>query len=134
MLDGAGQLLSEMTRAPTDILPLDANILARASGGRVATSAARGRSILLGFPVNGKIALVQLAADKLLGSHRLQDDLLATRNGEALALGAAWHELPSYEALALSGDKAGAAAALGKVGGSLSELAQFWLIYANRTA
>ena len=38
------------------------------------------------------------------------------------------------EALALSGDKAGAAAALGKVGGSLSELAKFWLIYANRTA
>jgi signal transduction histidine kinase len=103
VLDGAGQLLFEMTRAPTDILPLDANILARASGGRVAISAARGRAILLGFPVNGKIALVQLAADKLLGSHRLQDDLLATRNGEALALGAAWHELPSYEALALSG-------------------------------
>lgn len=36
------------------------------------------------------------------------------------------------EALALSGDKAGAAAALGKVGGSLSEIAKFWLVYANR--
>ena len=38
------------------------------------------------------------------------------------------------EALALSGDKAGADAALGKVGGSLSEIAKFWLVYANRTA
>ena len=38
------------------------------------------------------------------------------------------------EALALSGDKAGAAAALGKVGGSLSEIAKFWLVYANRSA
>ena len=38
------------------------------------------------------------------------------------------------EALALSGDKAGAAAALGKVGGSLSEIAKFWLVYANRAA
>lgn len=37
------------------------------------------------------------------------------------------------EALALSGDKAGAAAALGKVGGSLSEIAKFWLVYANRS-
>ena len=36
------------------------------------------------------------------------------------------------EALALSGDKGGAAAALAKVGGSLSEIAKFWLVYANR--
>ena len=37
------------------------------------------------------------------------------------------------EALARSGDKAGAAAALGAVGGSLSEIAKFWLVYANRS-
>lgn len=36
------------------------------------------------------------------------------------------------EALALAGDKAGAAAALGKVGGPQSEIAKFWLVYANR--
>jgi tetratricopeptide (TPR) repeat protein len=36
------------------------------------------------------------------------------------------------EALARAGDKAGAAAALGKVSGSLAELAKFWLIYAQR--
>jgi tetratricopeptide (TPR) repeat protein len=36
------------------------------------------------------------------------------------------------EALAMSGDKAGAAAALGKVTGSQSEIAKFWLVYANR--
>jgi tetratricopeptide (TPR) repeat protein len=36
------------------------------------------------------------------------------------------------EALARAGDKAGAAAALGKVGGSLAEIAKFWLIYAQR--
>jgi len=32
-------------------------------------------------------------------------------------------------ALARSGDKAGAAAAFGKVGGSLSEIAKYWLLY-----
>jgi tetratricopeptide (TPR) repeat protein len=32
-------------------------------------------------------------------------------------------------ALARSGDKAGAAAALGKVGGSLSDIAKYWLVY-----
>ena len=104
VLDGAGKLLFEMKRAPKDILPLDSKTLAHAGVGRVAVSAARGRSILLGFPVSGKIALVQVGADKLLSSHRLQDDLLATRDGEALALDAAWRELPSYEALALSRD------------------------------
>ncbi len=38
------------------------------------------------------------------------------------------------EALARSGDKAGATAALGKVGGSLAGVAKFWMIYAQRQA
>ena len=33
------------------------------------------------------------------------------------------------EALARAGDKAGATAALSKVGGSLAEIAKFWLVY-----
>lgn len=37
-------------------------------------------------------------------------------------------------ALALNGDKAGAAAALGKVGGAEADLARYWLIYANSKA
>lgn len=36
------------------------------------------------------------------------------------------------EALARAGDKAGAAAALSKVGGSLADVAKYWLIYAQR--
>jgi tetratricopeptide (TPR) repeat protein len=36
------------------------------------------------------------------------------------------------EALARAGDKAGAAAALGKVSGSLGEIAKFWLLYVQR--
>jgi len=36
------------------------------------------------------------------------------------------------EALARAGDKAGAAAALNKVSGSLGEIAKFWLLYAQR--
>jgi TolA-binding protein len=35
------------------------------------------------------------------------------------------------EALAMAGDKAGATAALSKVGGSLSQIAKFWAVYAN---
>jgi tetratricopeptide (TPR) repeat protein len=38
------------------------------------------------------------------------------------------------EALAMAGDKAGAAAALGKVSGSRTDIAKFWLVYANRSA
>jgi len=37
-------------------------------------------------------------------------------------------------ALAMKGDKAGAAAALGKVGGAQAELAKYWLLYANTKA
>jgi tetratricopeptide (TPR) repeat protein len=36
------------------------------------------------------------------------------------------------EALARAGDKAGASAALGKVGGAQADIAKFWLIYAQR--
>jgi tetratricopeptide (TPR) repeat protein len=38
------------------------------------------------------------------------------------------------EALAMAGDKAGAAAALAKVTGSQAEIAKFWLTYTNRSA
>jgi len=38
------------------------------------------------------------------------------------------------EALARSGDKAGAVSALSAVGGELAELAKLWLVYAQRSA
>ncbi|MEP7130615.1 MAG: hypothetical protein ABI770_05745 [Sphingomicrobium sp.] len=56
--------------------------------------------------------------------------------GKALAKGADANlsNLRIGEALARAGDKAGATAALNKVGGSLADIARFWLIYVQRQA
>jgi tetratricopeptide (TPR) repeat protein len=54
--------------------------------------------------------------------------------GKALAAGADSNlsNLRRGEALAQTGDKAGASAALAKVGGSLGEIAKYWLVYIQR--
>jgi hypothetical protein len=56
--------------------------------------------------------------------------------GKGLAKGADANlsNLRMGEALARAGDKAGATAALNKVGGSLAGIAKFWLIYVQRQA
>lgn len=105
VLDGAGQLAFEMKRPPKDLLPLNGTIVTQALSGRTIFGADRGRSIVLAFPNNGRIVLVQLAANELLPAG-MADDLLATKDGRALTLGRNWRDLPSFEALALSVSRA----------------------------
>ena len=101
VLDGAGQPLFEMKHAPKDILPLASATLSRASSGRAVASAAAGRSLLLAFPDNGRIVLVELAPSDLLPAAGMEDDLLAGDAGDILAIGRDWRALPSRDALAL---------------------------------
>jgi signal transduction histidine kinase len=101
VLDGTGHLLFEMKRAPKDILPLDAATLARASSGRAVRAAAAGRSLLLAFPDDGRIVLVQLARADLLPAAGTADDLLATDTGALLMLGRNWRAIPAERSLAL---------------------------------
>ena len=102
VLDGAGGLLFEMKHAPRELLPLDSGILAHAINGRTVFTVDRGRSIVLGFAENGHVVLVQLAARELFPRASMEDDLLASRDGFALAIGRNWRELPSYQSLALT--------------------------------
>ncbi len=101
VLDGTGQLAFEMKRPPKDLLPLNREIVSLALNGRAVFGADRGNSIVLAFPDKGRIVLVQLAANALLSPTGMADDVLATIDGRALALGHNWRDLPSYEALAL---------------------------------
>jgi signal transduction histidine kinase len=101
VLDGAGQPLFELKHAPKDLLPLHGSVLSAASGGRAVFSANAGGSIVLAFPQNGRLVLVQLAARELFPQASMEDDLLATRDGRTLALGRNWRELPSADWLAL---------------------------------
>ena len=101
VLDGAGRLLFEMRHTPKDILPLDPAVRLRAARDRVVFSADAGRSVVLGFAENGGVVLVQLAVANLFPQASMEDDVLATRDGDILALGRNWHELPPTASLAL---------------------------------
>jgi signal transduction histidine kinase len=102
VLDGAGQPLFELKHAPKDVLPLDGSVLSAATSGRAVFSVNAGGSIVLGFPQNGRLVLVQLATRELFPQASMEDDLLATRDGRTLALGRNWRELPSSDWLALN--------------------------------
>jgi signal transduction histidine kinase len=102
VLDGAGRSLFELKRAPKDLLPLDRSVLVTAMKAQAVFPADAGASIVLAFPQNGRLILVQLAARELFQQASMEDDLLATRDGRMLAIGRNWRELPSSEALALS--------------------------------
>jgi len=101
VLDRRGHALSEMKRAPKDLLPLARETLSRAAAGRLLLTADRGSSILLAFPHNDRLLLVQLAAKQLFPSASMGDAVLATRQGQVLLIGRNWHDLPSREALAV---------------------------------
>jgi signal transduction histidine kinase len=75
--------------------------LAQAINERTVFTADRGTSIVLGFAERGRVVLVQLAARELFPRASMEEDLLATRDGFALAIGRNWRELPSYQSLAL---------------------------------
>ncbi len=106
VLDGAGHLLFEMKRAPKDILPLAHATLAGALAGRMVFSANAGRSIVLAFAESGRVVLVQLATHELFARSTMEEDLLATADGQLLAIGHNWRDLPSYDSLALRNRRA----------------------------
>ena len=106
VLDDAGRPLFEMKHAPRDLLPLDRGIISSALRERQVFTADAGNSLVLAFPENGRLVLVQLAARELFPAAGMEDDLLATRGGRLLAIGRNWRDLPPYEALALKSPRA----------------------------
>ena len=103
VLDRSGRLLFELKRRPKDLLPLESMTLSRITRDRTVFSADAGRSIVLGFAESGRLVLVQLAGDRLFPQATMEDDLLATPQGDILALGRNWRELPPGDALTLDG-------------------------------
>ena len=106
VLDANGKLLSEMKRAPNDLLPLPRETLGSARLVRTAFPADAGASIVLAFPERGRIVLVQLATRELFNRATTEDDVLATPDGRLLAAGRNWRDLPPYESLSLGHGRA----------------------------
>jgi signal transduction histidine kinase len=107
VLDANGNPVSEMMAAPSDIFPLEPEMLNAASRGRVAFAARDGLSLVLLFPAGGHLAMVQIDPSALLSPAGMKDSVLATLSGRLVARGAAWRKAPDAAALAL--DSAGSA-------------------------
>ena len=102
VLDANATLQSEMLTTPGDLLPLDAVTIARAQHGQRSAFGTRdGRNLVLLFPANQSLVLVQIDAPRLFRGAGMADGALATPSGRLLALGTGWHEVPTVAALAL---------------------------------
>jgi signal transduction histidine kinase len=75
--------------------------------GRAVLATSTGRSLVLGFPESGRLVLVQLATAELFPPASMEDNLLATRDGDILALGRNWRELPPPHSVPLDADLPG---------------------------
>ncbi len=101
VLDRNGRLVSEMTTAPTELLPLTAAALTAASQGRTVGLSRDGRTMAMLFASRGRIVAVQVDPIRLLSPAGLEDGLLAVPSGQLVALGARWSEASDPGALAL---------------------------------
>ena len=103
VLDRDGRPASEMTSAPTGLLPLDENQLAAGQQGRAAFAARDGRSLVLLFAAGSRLVMAQIEPSALLAPAGMRDAVLATLSGRLLALGGNWNEVPDAAALAMDG-------------------------------
>jgi len=101
VLDWDGQLLSELTGAPTELLPVSADALAQARRGRTVIPARDERTIAILFASRGRIVAVQIDPVRLLSPAGMEDGLLAIPSGQLVALGARWSAAPAPAALVL---------------------------------
>ena len=101
VLDANGRIVSEMRGAPQGLLPLAAGTLEQARGGRAIVALRDAGSIAILFAQENRIVAVQIDPRRLLSPAGMQDGILASPQGQLLALGASWKEAPAAAALAL---------------------------------
>jgi signal transduction histidine kinase len=100
VLSQAGQLLFEMKGDPHTFLPLPATAWADARQARAVVPGNDGHTMVIAFPAGDRIVAVQLDLSVLVQPTSMEDTVIATRDGELLALGSGWRTAPSIAALA----------------------------------
>jgi signal transduction histidine kinase len=83
------------------LLPLAPEILAQAHAGRAIVASRDASSIAILFAHDGRIVGVQIDPRRLLSPSGMQDGILASPQGELIALGSAWRQAPGSAALSL---------------------------------
>ena len=100
VLSQDGQLQFEMKSDPHAFLPLPAAAWAQARTGRAIVPGNNVHTMVLAFPSGGRVVVMQMDLGALVQPASMEGTVIATRDGELLALGTGWQGAPSIAALA----------------------------------
>ncbi|HUB84855.1 MAG TPA: ATP-binding protein [Rhizomicrobium sp.] len=96
--DGVPQF--EMKGDPHTFLPLPATAWADARRSRAVVPGNDGHTMVIAFPAGDHIVAMELDLSALVQPASMEDTVIATRDGDLLALGSGWKTAPSIAALA----------------------------------
>ncbi|HEY7978535.1 MAG TPA: HAMP domain-containing sensor histidine kinase [Rhizomicrobium sp.] len=106
ILSRSGQLLYEMKSNPSAFLPLPATAWADALRHRAIVPSRDGLTTVIAFTTGEKIVAMQLDMHAIVQPASMQETVIATRDGELLALGSGWKDIPPVAALATGAPEA----------------------------
>jgi signal transduction histidine kinase len=100
VLSQGGQLLFEMKSDPHTFLPLPATAWAEARQVRAVVPGNDGHTMVIAFSTGDRMVAMQLDLTALVQPASMEDTVIATRDGELLALGTGWRTPPDIASLA----------------------------------
>lgn len=100
ILSRDGQLLYEMKSNPSAFLPLPATAWADALRHRAILPSRDGQTTIIAFATGAKIVAMQLDMHAIVQPASMEETVIATRDGQLLALGSGWKDVPPMAALA----------------------------------
>jgi signal transduction histidine kinase len=100
ILSRDGKLLYEMKSNPSAFLPLPATAWADALRHRAIVPSRDGLTTVIAFSTGEKIVAMQLDMRSIVQPASMEETVIATRDGELLALGSGWKDVPPLGALA----------------------------------
>lgn len=100
ILSRDGKLLYEMKSNPSAFLPLPATAWADALRHRAIVPSRDGQTTVMAFSTGEKIVAMQLDMRGIVQPASMEETVIATRDGELLALGGGWKDVPPMAALA----------------------------------
>jgi len=100
ILSRNGELLYEMKSNPSAFLPLPATAWADALRHRAIVPSRDGQTTIIAFATGEKIVAMQLDMRAIVQPASMEETVIATRDGQLLALGSGWKDVPPMGALA----------------------------------
>jgi signal transduction histidine kinase len=104
VISQGGVPLFEMKSDPHTFLPLPATAWADARKARAVVPGNDGHTMVIAFSVGDRVVAMQLDLTALVQPASMEDTVIATRDGDLLALGTGWRSAPPIASLASSGD------------------------------